>query len=98
MFKVEWTKEAEQDLETVLSYYLEVAGLQVANAIYVRIREQVGSLKLSPHRCRPGRVAGTKEYVLHRLPYIAVVDVGDDTVSVLNFVHTARKYPPEQRA
>ena len=96
MFKIEWTKEAEQDLETVLNYYLEVAGLQVANAIYVRIREQVGSLKLFPHRCRPGRVAGTKEYVLHRLPYIAVVDVGDDTVSVLNFVHTARKYPPEK--
>ena len=96
MFKIEWTKEAEQDLETVLNYYLEVAGLPVANAIYVRIREQVGSLKLFPHRCRPGRVACTKEYVLHRLPFIAVVHVGDDTVSVLNFVHTARKYRSEK--
>ncbi len=95
MFRVDWTKEAEQDLEAALTYYLEVAGLRVANAVYVRIREQVGSLKLFPHRCRPGRVAGTKEYVLHRLPYIAVVHVGDDVVSVLNFVHTARKYPPD---
>jgi toxin ParE1/3/4 len=95
MFKVEWTNEAEQDLETVLTYYLEVAGPRVANAIYIRVKEQVGSLKLFPHRCRPGRVAGSKEYVLHRLPYIAVVDIGHDTVSVLNFIHTARKYPAE---
>lgn len=95
MFKVEWTDEAEQDLENILTYYLEEAGLRVADAIYGRIKEQVGSLKLFPHRCRPGRVPGTKEYVLHRLPYIAVVYIGDDTVSVLNLIHTARKYPPE---
>lgn len=94
MFKVEWTKEAEHDLEAVLAYYLEEAGLHVANSIYLRIKDQVGSLKLFPHRCRPGRVAGTKEYVLHRLPYIAVVHIGVDAVSVLNFIHTARKYPP----
>lgn len=98
MFKVEWTDEAEQDLENILTYYLEEAGLRVANAIFVRIKEQVGSLTLFPHRCRPGRVPGTKEYVLHRLPYIAVVHIGDDTVSVLNLIHTARKYPPENLA
>jgi toxin ParE1/3/4 len=94
MFKVEWTNEAEHDLEAVLAYYLEEAGLQVANSIYLRIKDQVGSLKLFPHRCRPGRVGGTKECVLHRLPYIAVVHIGDETVSVLNFIHTARRYPP----
>lgn len=93
MFKVEWTKEAEQDLETVLTYYLEEAGLRLANSIYVRIKEQVGSLTMFPHRCRPGRVQGTKEYVLHRLPYIAVVDISEDTVSVMHLIHTARKYP-----
>ena len=68
MFKVESTKEAEHDLEAVLAHYLEAADLQVANSIYVRITDQVGSLKLFPHGCRPGRVAGTKEYELHRLP------------------------------
>lgn len=98
MFKVEWTDAAEQDLENILTYYLEEVGLRVANAIFVRIKEQVGSLKLFPHRCRPGRLPATREYVLHRLPYIAVVHVGDDTVSVLNLIHTARKYPPENLA
>lgn len=95
MFKVAWTDEAEQDLENILTYYLEETGLRLADAIFVRIKEHVGSLKLFPHRCRPGRVANTREYVLHRLPYIAMVHVGEDTVSVLNVIHTARKYPPE---
>lgn len=95
MFKAEWTDEAEQDLENILTYYIEEAGLHLANAIFVHIKEQVGSLKLLPHRCRPGRVANTREYVLHRLPYVAVVHVDEDTVSVLNVIHTARKYPPE---
>jgi plasmid stabilization system protein ParE len=97
MFKVEWTDAAEQDLENILTYYLEETGLRVTNAIFVRIKEQVGSLKLFPHRCRTGRVADTREYVLHRLPYIAVVHVGQETVSVLNVIHTARKYPQEEK-
>ena len=98
MFQVEWTREAEQDLENILTYYLSEAGLRVASAIFARIKDQVGALKLFPQRCRPGRVADTREYVLHRLPYIAVVHVGEDTVSVLNLIHTARKYPPDDVA
>lgn len=94
MLKVEWTDGAEQDLEIILTYYLEEAGDLVASAIFVRIKEQIGSLKLFPHRCRPGRVADTREYVLHRLPFIAEVHIGEDAVSVLNVIHTARKYPP----
>ena len=94
MFKVEWTDEAERDLEDILLYYLEQAGHGVAESVYSRIREQIGSLDAFPERARPGRVAGTREYVVSRLPYIAIVDVADECVTVLNLVHTARKYPP----
>jgi toxin ParE1/3/4 len=94
MHAVEWTGQAEADLEGILEYYLERAGLRVVQDIYSRIKEQVGSLTIFPHRCRPGRVAGTKEYVLSRLPFIAIVEITDDTVFILNLVHTARKYPP----
>ena len=93
MARVIWTEAAERDLDTILAYYVEEAGLDVAQAVFSRMREQVGSLRMFPHRCRPGRVAGTREYVLHRLPYIAVVRVVDDSVAVLALVHTARKYP-----
>lgn len=94
MFKVYWTQEAEQDIENILSYYLEQAGFRVAESVYGRIREQVGSLKIFPERSRPGRVFGTREYVISRLPYIAIIDINADTVSVLGVIHTAKKYPP----
>jgi plasmid stabilization system protein ParE len=93
MFKVRWTAEAEEDLEHIIFYYLENAGLRVAESIYAKIKEQVGSLRLFPERCRPGRVTGTREYVISRLPYIAIVDIDVDTVWILNVIHTARKYP-----
>jgi len=93
MFKIEWTPEAEQDLESILLYHLEHAGVRIAESIYSRIKEQVASLTLFPQRCRPGRVAQTKEYVITRLPYVVVVYINDNMVYVLNVVHTARKYP-----
>jgi toxin ParE1/3/4 len=94
LYGVRWTQQGESDLENILSWYAQEAGLRVAQAIYTRVREQVGSLAQFPQRCRPGRVAGTREYVITRLPFIAVVHVDADTVYVLNLVHTARKYPP----
>ncbi len=93
MHRVVWSEKAEADLENVLAHYLDDAGSEVATMVYQRIREQVGSLKLFPERCRPGRVTGTREYVLTRLPYIAVVVVDDDHVTIVALVHTARKFP-----
>ena len=95
MFDVRWTDEAESDIENILAYYLEHAGSRVAVAIYTRIKAHVGSLRMFPERCRPGRVPGTKEYVISRLPYIAVVVISAETVFILNIIHTARKYPPD---
>lgn len=95
MLDVKWTEEAELDLEDILAYYLNHAGMRVTEAIYSRIKAQVGSLNVFPERCRPGRVPGTKEYVIARLPYIAVLDVGTDSITILNIMHTSRKYPPD---
>lgn len=93
MHHVVWTDEAETDLENLLAYYFDEAGTEVAAMVYQRIREQVGSLKLFPERCRSGRIPGTREYVLTRLPYIAVVVIDDVQVTVVAIVHTARKFP-----
>lgn len=93
--KVQWAREAEQDLDRIISYYFEKAGLRVAEDIYGRIKAQVATLKTFPHRCRPGQVAGTKEYIVSRLPYMVIVDITGDTVLVLGVVHSSRKYPPD---
>ena len=51
-------------------------------------------LKQFPEHVRPGRVVGTRECVIVRLPFVAVIQVQGDRVIVLNVLHTARKYPP----
>ena len=93
MTVVTWTQQAEQDLENILAHYLNEAGLQVAQSIFVRLHAQVQSLQQFSQRTRIGRVAGTRELIIPRLPYIVVIQVKADKVFVLNVVHTARKYP-----
>ena len=44
MFQIYWTEEAEQDLEFVLTYYLENASVQVVESVYARIKEQIENL------------------------------------------------------
>ncbi len=93
MVSIYWTDEAEQDLESILAYYFENASFRVAELVYARIKEQVEGLAIFPERTRPGRVSGTREYVFNKLPYIAIVSIESDTVTVLNIVHSAKKYP-----
>ena len=93
MAVVLWTQRASQDLEDILSYYIDEAGLQVAQSIYGRICAQVQSLHSFSERTRSGRVSGTRELVIPRLPYIVVIQIERDRVFVLNVLHTARKYP-----
>lgn len=88
-------QQAEQDLEHILTHYLTDAGIDVAHSIYRRIHAAVRSRKDFPERTRIGRVPGTRELVITRLPYIAVIRVEAERVLVLNLVHTARKYPPD---
>lgn len=93
MALIQWTAEAEQDLEDILAYYLSEAGAHVAQSIYVRIRSAVQSLQQFPERSRIGRIAGTRECVIARLPFIVVMQAQKEPVLVLNVIHTARKYP-----
>lgn len=48
---------------------------------------------------RPGRVTGTYEKIIARLPYIIsyalVTRAGRETVIILRVIHTARDWPPD---
>lgn len=92
--RVVWTKEAESDLEHIIEYYLLEASEAVARAVGGRIRAGLAELAEFPLRTRSGRVGGTRECVIARLPYIGVVKIDASTVYVLAILHTARQYPP----
>jgi toxin ParE1/3/4 len=58
-----------------------------------RIRAAVTRLAASPALARPGRVAGTRELVIPRTPYIVPYRVKGDVVQIITILHGARRWP-----
>ena len=93
-FIVEWTDEAREDIDHILEYYWQQGGNELVLSAHQKIISQVESLRNFPERCREGRIPGTREYVISRLPFIAVIRIESGTVFVVHLIHTAKQYPP----
>ena len=92
--RILWTEEALDDLAEIVAYYYTEASPRTAESIERRIVEQIEGLPPFPERIRKSdRIPGTRELVVNRLPYIVFVKLTQDTIIVLNVVHTARKFP-----
>ena len=92
--RIVWTDEALGDLEEVLVYYHLEASPRTAAAVERRIIAEIESLPPFPERIRDSdRVPGARELVVNKLPYLVFVQVREDSIIVLNVVHTARKFP-----
>ena len=87
--KLVWTRPAAADRRGIRAYVAQdnpAAALALDELFSARISRLVDHPELG----RPGRVAGTRERVLHR-NYVLVYDMTVDTVRVL---HAARQWPP----
>ena len=58
-----------------------------------QIRAAVTLLAGSPALGRPGRVAGTRELVIPRTPYIVPYRVNGDVVQIITILHGAQRWP-----
>jgi toxin ParE1/3/4 len=95
---VQWSRDALDDLKSQIAWIVAenpVAAQRVAE----RIRTTCSALGEMPTG-RPGRVAGTYEKSVTRLPYIVAYALtrkaGREVVSILRVVHTARDWPDEE--
>ncbi|MHB8529627.1 MAG: type II toxin-antitoxin system RelE/ParE family toxin [Caulobacteraceae bacterium] len=57
------------------------------------IERHTDRLALYPNLGREGRVAGTRELVIPRTPFIAVYRLGPDQVEILRLLHGAQRWP-----
>lgn len=91
--KLSWSPEALDDL-AALRDYIGADDPAAAQRMIWRIIE-VAELLLPdyPHSGRPGRVAGTRELVVPRTPYILPYRVRDGVIEILRVYHGARKWP-----
>jgi toxin ParE1/3/4 len=89
-----WRPKALDDLEMARQYIAE-RNPAAARKLLETIMSAVAALSDRPEIGRPGRVAGTRELVLTRIPYIVAYTVLDQTVAVLAVMHGAREWPDE---
>ena len=85
---------AQADLEAAFAY-IAAENPQAANRVIGEIITQIDRLADFPEIGRPGRVAGTREWVISRTPYVAVYRLRPGLVQILRVLHGARRWPPE---
>lgn len=96
MKHVQWSDDALDDLERQV-VHIAKDNPAAARRVAKRIRETGDALGefATGH---PGRVAGTYEKSVNRLPYIIAYALNDDdtVLTVLHVVHTSRNWLPDQ--
>lgn len=92
-----WTRTAQQDIGAACAYIAQ-RNPHAAELVEQHLVAAVARLAEFPHLGRPGQVAGTRELVITRLPYVAIYAVGTTRVTVLHVKHTAQAWPPQTDA
>src|SRR5262245_26084545 len=91
--RVRWQRGAILDLKQIAAYIRE-DNPRAAQRVYQIIRKHVSRLSDFPEMAREGRVEGTRELVIPKLPYIAVYRITETEVRILKIMHTSRRWPP----
>lgn len=89
MTRIRWTQAAAEDLQHIKDYLTENHP-QFAESTVLEHYETIRSLKTSPLLGRLGRMKGTRELVLERVPYIVVYRVNEQAVEILHIYHGAQ--------
>jgi addiction module RelE/StbE family toxin len=89
--KLVWTELARLDRKDIREYIAQ-DNLAAALAFDAMISKKVSHLIDHPGLGRPGRVADTRELVVHQ-NYVLVYDVTKEQVRVLRILHAARQWP-----
>jgi addiction module RelE/StbE family toxin len=91
--KLKWTLVADIELLTLITFIHprnRNAALKLQKRTYRRVRQ----LEKFAYSGRPGRIAGTRELVIGKSPYIAVYTIDDDVVTIHHILHTSQQWPP----
>lgn len=94
--KLVWTRLARFDRQQIREY---IANENPATALAIDelVSEKATRLVDHPEMGRTGRVAGTRELVVHT-NYLLVYDLKNDSVRILRLLHSKRQWPSASRA
>jgi toxin ParE1/3/4 len=95
---IRWTDPAQTDFLEILGYIARDNPV-AAERVGQRLLSAIDTLAAQPRLGRPGRVAGTRELVIPRLPYLAIYRIIEamhsttSQVEILRLLHGARRWP-----
>jgi addiction module RelE/StbE family toxin len=72
--------------------FIEQHNAVAAQSLHAAIVQSSENLPLMPYLFRLGRVAGTREHVVHP-NYIVVYQVGNEVIDILRVLHSRQQYP-----
>lgn len=94
ILKLLWTRLAAQDRRDIRTYIAR-HNPAAALALDLSISDSTARLSTHPALGREGRVAGTRELVIHP-NYVVVYDLTADCVRVLRLLHARRQWPEDR--
>ncbi len=89
--KLIWSPQSVEDRKQIYAFISEYDP-QAADELDALFKKQANFLLSFPEIGKAGRVATTRELVVHT-HYILVYTHKNDTISVLAVLHTSRQYP-----
>ena len=93
MMTLVWTPAALDDLASLRAFIAEQDPAAAQRIALRTIHAVETQLLQSPEMGRPGRVAGTRELVITRTPFIVPYRLRGQAIQILRVYHGARRWP-----
>lgn len=89
---IRYSRAAQADIQSIFDYIARENQRAAARVVGL-IESSILRLGLFPLSGRRGAIAGTRELVFSRLPYIAVYQIADERVEIIAVFHAAQNRP-----
>lgn len=90
--RLEWSPRAGRDLLAIEAFYAEYSQA-TADQVMGEIRHNAVQLETFPRIGRRGQVAGTRELVIMKYPFLLVYRIVGRRVRIGRVLHQHQKYP-----
>jgi toxin ParE1/3/4 len=90
---VEWSSEAIADLIAIRAFIADDNPAAAKRFVTDIIQRVESALSVTPVIGRPGRVIGTREFVVSGTPYVVPYRLRERSLQIVRVYHGARRWP-----
>ncbi|WP_159728172.1 type II toxin-antitoxin system RelE/ParE family toxin [Methylosinus sp. Ce-a6] len=91
--KIVWSRKALGDLAAIRAYIARDNPVAARRMVLHLVDTLETTLPDAPHIGRPGRVFGTREFVVVETPLLVPYRGQNETIHILRIFHGARRWP-----